>query len=154
MDAPRETVEANARGKALAIADLEPDTVVLAADTIVYLPVEGYVLGQAETAGEARMMLALLQGRVHDVYSGVAVARGGEVSVQSVRTRVQMRGLSEAEVAAYVALGEGIGKAGGYAIQARGAALVSGIEGDYLNVVGLPVGVLIDLWPEVIGLAR
>ena len=139
LEDPRETVEANARGKALAIADVEPETVVLAADTIVYLPVEGYVLGQAETAGEVRMMLSLLQGRVHDVYSGVAVARGGEVSVRSVRTRVQMRGLSEAEVAAYVALGEGIGKAGGYAIQGKAALFVAGIEGDYTNVVGLPL---------------
>ena len=139
LDDPRETVEANARGKALAIADLEAETVVLAADTIVYLPVEGYVLGQAETAGEVRMMLSLLQGRVHDVYSGVAVTRGGEVSVRSVRTRVQMRVLSEAEVAAYVALGEGIGKAGGYAIQGKAALCVAGIEGDYTNVVGLPL---------------
>ena len=139
LDDPRETVEANARGKALAIAGLEAETVVLAADTIVYLPVEGYVLGQAETAGEARMMLSLLQGRVHDVYSGVALARGGEVSVRSVRTRVQMRGLSEAEVAAYVAFGEGIGKAGGYAIQGKAALFVAGIEGDYTNVVGLPL---------------
>lgn len=139
LDDPRETVEANARGKALAIAEEEPETVVLAADTIVYLPVEGYVLGQAETTGEARMMLSLLQGRVHDVYSGVAVARGGEVSVESMRTRVRMRRLSEAEVAAYVALGEGIGKAGGYAIQGKAAVFVAGIEGDYTNVVGLPL---------------
>ena len=85
------------------------------------------------------MMLLLLQGRVHDVYSGVAVARGGEVSVRSVRTRVQMRGLSEAEVGAYVALGEGIGKAGGYAIQGKAALFVARIEGDYTNVVGLPL---------------
>ena len=139
LDDPRETVEANARGKALAIAGDEPETVVLAADTIVHLPVEGYVLGQAETAGEVRMMLSLLQGRVHDVYSGVAVAHGDEVSVRSVRTRVQMRGLSEAEVAAYVAFGEGIGKAGGYAIQGKAALFVAGIEGDYTNVVGLPL---------------
>lgn len=139
LDDPRETVETNARGKALAIAEEEPDTVVLAADTIVYLPVEGYVLGQAETAGEVRMMLSLLQGRVHDVYSGVAVARGGEVSVESARTRVRMRGIPEAEVAGYVALGEGIGKAGGYAIQGKAALFVAGIEGDYTNVVGLPL---------------
>lgn len=139
LDDPRETVEANARGKALAVAEEVPETVVLAADTIVYLPVEGYVLGQAGTTGEARMMLSLLQGRVHDVYSGVAVARGGEVSVESARTRVRMRRLSEAEVAAYVALGEGIGKAGGYAIQGKAAVFVAGIEGDYTNVVGLPL---------------
>lgn len=148
LDDPRETVEANARGKALAIAGSEPEAVVLAADTIVYLPIEGYVLGQAESAGEVRMMLSLVQGRVHDVYSGVAVARGGEVAVHSARTRVQMRGLSEAEVAAYVALGEGIGKAGGYAIQGKAALFVARIEGDYTNVVGLPLALTARMLEE------
>ena len=138
-DDPRETVEANARGKALAVAELEADRVVLAADTVVYVPQEGYVLGQAKSGGEVRMMLALLQGRVHEVYSGVAVARGEDVTLRSARTRVRMRGLSEAEVSAYVGLGEGVGKAGGYAIQGKAALFVEGIEGDYTNVVGLPL---------------
>ncbi len=84
-------------------------------------------------------MLSLLQGRVHEVYSGVALARDGEVAVRSMITRVHMRGLSEAEASAYVGLGEGIGKAGGYAIQGKAALFVEAIQGDYTNVVGLPL---------------
>lgn len=136
---PKETVEANARGKALAVAADLPDDIVLGADTVVYLPEEEYILGQAKSNGEVRMMLSLLQGRVHEVYSGVSVARNDDVAVQSMRTRVHMRGLSEAEATAYVGLGEGIGKAGGYAIQGKAALFVEGIQGDYTNVVGLPL---------------
>lgn len=136
---PKETVEANARGKALAVTTDLPGDVVLGADTVVYLPEEAYILGQAKSNGEVRMMLSLLQGRVHEVYSGVSVARNGDVTVGSMRTRVQMRGLSKAEASAYVGLGEGIGKAGGYAIQGKAALFVEGIQGDYTNVVGLPL---------------
>ena len=139
LEDPKETVEANARGKALAVATDFPGEVVLGADTVVYLPDEKYVLGQAKSNGEVRMMLSLLQGRVHEVYSGVSVARDGDVVVRSIRTRVQMRGLSETEASAYVGLGEGIGKAGGYAIQGKAALFVEGIQGDYTNVVGLPL---------------
>ena len=139
LEGPQETVEANARGKALAVATDFPGEVVLGADTVVYLPDEKYVLGQAKSNGEVRMMLSLLQGRVHEVYSGVSVARDGDVVVRSIRTRVQMRGLSETEASAYVGLGEGIGKAGGYAIQGKAALFVEGIQGDYTNVVGLPL---------------
>ncbi len=139
LEDPKETVEANARGKALAVATDFPGEVVLGADTVVYLPDEKYVLGQAKSNGEVRMMLSLLQGRVHEVYSGVSVARDGDVVVRSIRTRVQMRGLSETEASAYLGLGEGIGKAGGYAIQGKAALFVEGIQGDYTNVVGLPL---------------
>jgi nucleoside triphosphate pyrophosphatase len=136
---PKETVEANARGKALAIAEVEPDSVVLAADTIVFVPQEGDILGQARSGGEVGRMLSLLQGRVHEVYSGVAVVCGEDVTLRSAVTRVRIRGLSEAEVSAYAGLGEGVGKAGGYAIQGKAALFVEGIEGDYTNVVGLPL---------------
>ncbi len=139
LEDPKETVEANARGKALAVATDFPGEVVLGADTVVYLPDEKYVLGQAKSNGEVRMMLSLLQGGVHEVYSGVSVARDGDVVVRSIRTRVRMRGLSETEASAYVGLGEGIGKAGGYAIQGKAALFVEGIQGDYTNVVGLPL---------------
>ncbi|MDP9427060.1 MAG: Maf family protein [Actinomycetota bacterium] len=145
LDDPSETVVANARGKALAVAD-DPagppaGTVVLAADTVVYVPEPGEILGQAKGEGDVRRMLGLLEGREHRVYSGVAVV-GGEkdgVSVQSVATRVHMRPLSEPELLAYARLGEGVGKAGGYAIQGTAALFVEGIEGDYTNVVGLPL---------------
>ena len=139
LEDPKETVEANARGKALAVATDLPGEVVLGADTVVYLPDEKYILGQAKSNGEVRMMLSLLQGRVHEVYSGVSVARDGDILVRSLRTRVHVRGLSEAETSAYVGLGEGIGKAGGYAIQGKAALFVEGIQGDYTNVVGLPL---------------
>ncbi len=139
LEDPKETVEANACGKASAVAIDLPGEVVLGADTVVYLPEEEYILGQAKSNGEVRMMLSLLQGRVHEVYSGVSVARDDNVVVRSMRTRVHMRGLSEAEAFAYVTLGEGIGKAGGYAIQGKAALFVEGIRGDYTNVVGLPL---------------
>ncbi len=142
LDDPRATVEANARGKALAVAGDEPERVVLAADTIVYLrEPSGEILGQARDEGDVRRMLGLLAGRSHEVHSGVAVAGGGpeDVSVVSVVTRVRMRELSGAEVSAYVELGEGVGKAGGYAIQGRAALFVEEIGGDYTNVVGLPL---------------
>jgi septum formation protein len=142
LDSPKETVEANARGKALAVAAEFPGEVVLGADTVVYLPgrsAEGAILGQAKDEEDVRRMLGLLQGRIHEVYSGVAVTRNGDVSVESAATRVQLRELSEAEISAYVKLGEGVGKAGGYAIQGRAALFVERIEGDYTNVVGLPL---------------
>lgn len=142
LDDPRETVETNARGKALAVATKVPGEVVLAADTVVYVPglaAEEAVLGQAKDEEDARRMLELLEGRSHEVYSGVAVAREEEVSVESAVTRVQFRKLSEPEISAYVELGEGVGKAGGYAIQGRAALFIERIEGDYSNVVGLPL---------------
>lgn len=142
LDDPRETVEANARGKALAVASALPGEVVLAADTIVYLPElpsGEATLGQAKNGDDVRRMIGLIEGRAHEVYSGVAVARNEEVSTQSLMTRVRLRGLMEAEVSAYVELGEGIGKAGGYAIQGKAALFVEAIEGDYTNVVGLPL---------------
>ena len=142
LDDPGETVEANARGKALAVASTLPGEIVLAADTIVYLPdlpSAEATLGQAKNKAEARRMIDLIKGRVHEVYSGVAVSRNEEVFTRSLMTRVRLRDLAEAEVSAYVELGEGIGKAGGYAIQGKAALFVERIEGDYTNVVGLPL---------------
>ena len=140
LEDPRKTVEANARGKALAV--LDGDAVVLAADTVVYISGlssgEG-VLGQAKDGDEVRRMLGLLEGRSHEVHTGVAVVRGGEVSVGHAVTRVRMRGLIGEEIEAYAKFGEGVGKAGGYAIQGRAAMFVEWIGGDYTNVVGLPL---------------
>jgi septum formation protein len=140
---PKETVETNARGKALAVA--EEAEVVLAADTVVYLPFEGSILGQAKTAEDVRRMLMLLRGRVHEVYSGVAVARGEDLVVRHVVTSVRMRAFGDEEVAAYERLGEGVGKAGGYAIQGRAALFVEWIGGDYTNVVGLPLALTVRM---------
>jgi septum formation protein len=141
LDDPRETAETNARGKALAVAETTED-VVLAADTVVYLPegsAAGRLLGQAADGEEVRRMLLSLRGRPHEVYSGVAVARGADLLLASAVTRVRMRGVGDGEVESYVRLGEGVGKAGGYAIQGRAGAFVEWIGGDYTNVVGLPL---------------
>lgn len=125
----------NARMKAHAVdGDL-----VLGVDTVVTL--DGVVYGKPADADEAATMLRTLQGRTHEVISGWCLRPVGEgVDV----TKVTFRALDDAQIAAYVALGEWQGRAGGYAIQERGAALVRRIEGDYLNVVGLPVGALLD----------
>ncbi|MGI8908947.1 MAG: Maf family protein [Rubrobacteraceae bacterium] len=147
LDDPKATVEANARGKALAVAEDERG-VVLGADTVVYLPGSSRgerIMGQAKGVDEVREMLGLLQGRTHEVYSGVAVAAGGEVAVRHAVTTVRMRGLGEAEIEAYAALGEGVGKAGGYAIQGRAAMFVEWIGGDYTNVVGLPLALTVRM---------
>jgi septum formation protein len=84
-------------------------------------------------------MLLSLRGRTHEVYSGVAVARGDSLLVGSAVTRVRMRDVGEREVGSYADLGEGVGKAGGYAIQGRAGGFVEWIGGDYANVVGLPL---------------
>ncbi len=144
LEDPEATVEANARGKALAVAR-EPGDVVLAADTIVYLPESGQILGQAKSAEEVRRMLLLLRGSLHEVHSGVAVTRGETLAVRHAVTRVRMRAFGEGEIEAYARLGEGVGKAGGYAIQGRAAVLVEWIGGDYTNVVGLPLALTVRM---------
>jgi septum formation protein len=141
LEDPAQTVLANAKGKALAV-ERGPEVLVLAADTIVYVPdlPEGErVLGQARNGEDVGRFINLLQGRAHEVHSGVAVARGDDLAVRHVVTSVRMRSVDAAEVESYVRLGEGVGKAGGYAIQGRAAAFVEWIGGDYTNVVGLPL---------------
>ncbi len=136
LEDPIKTVRANAEGKALAVAT-DPDTVVLAADTIVYLP--DRILGQATNEQEVRRFIDLLQGRAHEVYTGIAVARGEDLVSRHAVTRVRMRSLGTAEVESYAHYGDGVGKAGGYAVQGRAASFVEWIGGDYTNIVGLPL---------------
>jgi septum formation protein len=138
LEDPEETVLANARGKALAVAG-DSNDVVLAADTVVYVPDGRSILGQAKSGEEVRRMLLLLRGRAHEVHSGVAVVRGEDLAVRHAATTVRVREFGEEELEAYVELGEGVGKAGGYAIQGRAAVFVEWIGGDYTNVVGLPL---------------
>jgi septum formation protein len=135
----------NARRKALAV----DGPLVLGVDTVVVL--DGTVYGKPGDAGEAREMLARLAGREHEVVSGICVVeRGAEPRAASATTRVRFRQLDAAALDWYVATGEWRERAGGYAIQGRGAALVERIEGDYLNVVGLPVAALVALLPEIV----
>jgi septum formation protein len=115
--------------------------VVLACDTVVAL--EGRVYGKPQDAEEAASFLRDLQGRTHDVLGALAIAApDGMIRERTDRTLVSFAALDEAQIAAYVATGEWQGRAGGYAIQGAGGALVDGIDGDYLNVVGLPVPAL------------
>ena len=137
---PRAVAAENARRKALAV----PGALVLGADTLV--AVGGEILGKPRDAAQARAYVARLAGRTHEVVGGVAVARDGAVAAEHVEvTAVEFRPLDAAQVAAYVATGEWEGRAGGYAIQGRGAPLVRRIQGDYFNVVGLPVAAVFDL---------
>lgn len=103
------------------------------------LPHGERILGQAKDSPEVRQMLELLRGRRHEVHSGVAVAVGEEVAVRHAVTGVRMRRMGEEEIEAYAEFGEGIGKAGGYAIQGRAALFIEWISGEYTNVVGLPL---------------
>ena len=142
---PRELALENARRKALAVTG----ELVLGADTDVGL--DGDVLGKPRDAAHARELLTRLSGRRHEVVGGIAIAEQGEITAQDVVvTVVGFRALDAATIDWYVATGEWEGRAGGYAIQGRGAALVAGIEGDYLNVVGLPLARLLDLRPDLL----
>jgi len=146
---PRELALENARRKALAV----PGELVLGADTDVGL--DGDVLGKPRDAAHARELLTRLSGRRHEVVGGIAIAERGEITAQDVVvTVVGFRALDATTIDWYVATGEWEGRAGGYAIQGRGAALVAGIEGDYLNVVGLPLARLLDLRPDLLPTRR
>ncbi len=141
--------EENARRKALAVAAEEPRGLVLGADTDVGL--DGDVLGKPADAAQAREFIARLAGRTHEVVGGIAIVRDGELVHTSVEvTEVRFRAVTPAFIDWYVATGEWRGRAGGYAIQGAGAALIAGIEGDYLNVVGLPLARLLDVLPELL----
>ena len=143
---PVELVRAQARGKAASVADEAGDRPVVGVDTIVHLG--GRVYGKPAGADEAVAMLEALADAEHEVVSGLALITPGWELVEHDVTRVRFRSLTPRDVAAYVASGEWEGRAGGYAIQGRGAALVTRVEGDYLNVVGLPAALLVRVLAE------
>lgn len=150
---PERAALENARRKAAAAAAAGgPGEVVLGVDTVVALG--GEIFGKPADAASAAATLRRLQGRVHLVHSGIALRDGVQTRSAIATTAVRFRALSEDEIAGYAAEGEWRGRAGGYAIQGRGALLVAGIEGDYLNVVGLPVAALVELWPALAALGR
>ena len=135
---PARIVEELSLRKARAAADKAgPGELIIAADTVVAL--DGAVLGKPRSGEEAFAMLSALSGREHHVYTGVTVLRDGRTVTEHERTAVAFRELEPGEIRAYVATGEPMDKAGAYGIQGLGALLVSGIRGDYCNVVGLPV---------------
>ena len=137
-ETPRQLAVRLAQAKATLVAARRPDAFVLGADTVV--AVGRRVLPKAGDAAEVRACLRLLSGRAHRVLTGVAVATpGGRVASRLVESRVHFKRLSDADVDAYLACGEGVGKAGGYAIQGRAGALVISLQGSYSGVVGLPL---------------
>lgn len=146
-DAPAQMVEELSYRKALDVYGRLADSkkaqnLVIGADTVVAL--DGQILGKPADEQDACRMLAMLQGRLHQVYTGVTLVGMDETETRVKTfhevTQVTMYPLSEEEIRAYVSCGEPLDKAGAYGIQGRGAAFIKGIDGDYGNVVGLPVG--------------
>lgn len=146
---PREEVARVSRAKALAVERGEDD-VVVAADTIVVC--QGRILGKPHSPREAREMLRLLSGRDHQVMTGCTVLRGERAETFTEVTDLHFRALTSGEIRAYVATGEPMDKAGAYAIQGGAALFCQRMEGDYYNVMGLPVcrlgQVLRDMMPD------
>jgi septum formation protein len=142
---PRRAVRENALRKARAVA---PGERVLAVDTAVVL--DGRIFGKPREAAEAETFLRRLSGRTHEVMSGIALREGRDERSDVAVTRVRFRMLEQRELDWYLASGEWRDRAGGYAIQGKGAALVEEIEGDYWNVVGLPVPCLLRLAPDLL----
>ena len=135
---PEELVKTLSREKARWVAQRESeDAIVIGADTVVVL--DGDVLGKPGSQAQAREMLRRLSGRVHQVYTGVSVCQGDFTVTQVEATQVRFRPLTEEEIHCYVRSGEPMDKAGAYGLQGLGALLVEGVEGDYTNVVGLPI---------------
>ena len=133
---PARTVEYISRKKAAAVP-CAPDEIVIAADTMVFL--DHARLGKPADEADALRMLTALQGRSHTVRTGVTVRQGERYLTESETTQVEFRPAAEAELRAYIATGEPMDKAGAYGAQGRGALLVRRLDGDFFNVMGLPV---------------
>lgn len=146
---PQEMVRENAYRKAAYVAERAGDAPVLGVDTVVSIGARMY--GKPTGEAQARESLRALGGCRHTVISGVCLIEGGKAATAAATTTVDFRPLEEPLLDWYLATGEWCGRAGGYAIQGRGAALVVGIEGDYTGVVGLPVSVLLELAPWLLG---
>ena len=137
---------ATAKGREVA-AQCAADDVIIAADTIVWA--DGRILGKPKDETDAKAMLHLLSDNTHEVYTGVTVMYGGKIVVGSECTKVFFRKLSEGEIDRYVQTGEPMDKAGAYGIQGRAALMVRRLEGDYFNVMGLPLCRLGQMLEEI-----
>ena len=141
VEGPRALAVENARRKALTVAARYPGRVVLGADTVVFQ--DGAVYGKPKDAEDARSMLKSFAGRRHDVVTGVAIiAKDGTCYTDAAETKVFFADLTDDEIAAYIATGEPMDKAGAYGIQGKGSVLVKKINGDFFNVMGLPIAKL------------
>ena len=143
---PVELVRAHAQGKARSVTAQAGERPVLGIDTAVCL--DGRIYGKPQDAGHAEEILEHLSGRTHTVRSGLCLVTPGWELVEDDATEVRFRELTPRDIAWYVATGEWEGRAGGYAIQGLGGRLVERIDGDYLNVVGLPGALLVRLLAE------
>jgi septum formation protein len=139
-EAAKDCAQRLARDKALAVANQRPNDCVLGADTVV--TIDGKILGKPPDAADAARMLRLLSGREHQVITGVCLAVNGQAFVASAITVVTMNEITDQEIADYIATGEPMDKAGAYAIQGIASRWIPRIEGDYSNVVGLPVALV------------
>ena len=129
-----------AEQKALAVAKLRPDDTVIGSDTVVVL--KGEIFGKPKSYEHAQKMLHALSGKKHSVYTGVAVVEKGVARSFVQKTAVELYELSDETIDNYIKTGEPMDKAGAYGIQGKGSVLVKGIEGDYFNVMGLPIAEL------------
>ncbi len=147
---PEEIAKLLALRKAQAVRDIAEDgEYIIAADTSVVT--DGMILGKPKDAADARRMLKLLSGRTHEVYTGIAVIKDGRASTACEITEVHFAELSDGMISDYIKTGEPLDKAGAYGIQHYGAALVEGINGDYFNVVGLPLNRLFRILSDDFG---
>lgn len=134
---PDGVVMSLASQKAGAVAAKNPESVVIGADTVVVL--DGKILGKPKSEENAVELLTMLSGKTHTVYTGVALIKGEKVKTFCEATQVEFYDLTKEEIEAYVATKEPMDKAGAYGIQGKGCVLIRKINGDYFNVVGLPV---------------
>ncbi len=140
---PAKFVCSLAKNKAEAVQAQAPHSIVIAADTTVVL--NNHILNKPENTNHNIEFLEQLSGAWHEVFTGVAVMHNQQIGLGFECTRVKFRELNQKEILAYAKSGEGLDKAGGYGIQERGMGLVEKIDGDFFNVVGLPISKLIEL---------
>lgn len=138
---PAEGAEHTAAVKAMAVSFINNDAIVIGADTIVVLGDE--VLGKPKDKEDAVRMLKMLSGREHEVITGVCLAYGGKYETFHCVSKVRFFPLTDEEIRRYVLSGEPLDKAGAYGIQGKGMMLVESIEGDFYNIVGLPVALVV-----------
>ena len=151
-DTPADIVRELAKRKALALSDkFDGETIVIGSDTVVCM--DGRVLNKPKDKDDARRMLKSLSGGKHQVYSGLCVTDGEKTICTHAVTTVKMRDISDDEITSYIATGEPLDKAGAYGIQDKGGIFVERIEGDYYNVVGLPLEMLCSILSKDFGVS-
>lgn len=146
-ESPEDYVQRLAKEKAAVIAAENPGEIVLAADTTVVI--NDSIIGKPVNITDARRMIEMLAGNWHEVLTGVAVASNGNTRVGLQRTRVKFVEMNEAEIDFLVEKGDPLDKAGAYAVQAQAALFIEAIEGDYWNVVGLPISLVYELVAKI-----